>query len=219
MVPMNGRIARLTLLIVSVLFILPTSSLSSMQKEDEQDTTNFYPFSLQLTQDDQKDTSTLFLSGTELNHLIDLIDQMINDIAMGENPHDVMMQFVTKRAAWKYPLLSCMITVLIRLRMIHNPVFIISQGWSYTLNPLRNTTLDLYRLLGIWHYGPGSMVKPSTTVILRHGYGTWEKEVLLGRQVGIVSNFYGLWLHIPKRPPQKSYTFVIGFAYHVIGFD
>lgn len=54
MVPMNGRIARLTLLIVSVLFILPTSSLSSMQKEDEQDTTNSYPLSLQLTQDDKK---------------------------------------------------------------------------------------------------------------------------------------------------------------------
>ena len=219
MVPMNGRIVRLAILIVSMLFIIPTSSLSGMQQGCKQDDINVYPLTLQITQDDQQATSSLFLSEADLNHLTDAIDQMMKDIANGENPHDVMLQLVTKRVAWKYPLLSAMMTVLIRLRMIHNPVFIISQGWSYTLNPLRNTTLDLYRLVGIWQYGPGTMVKPSTTVIMRHGYGTWEKEVLLGRQIGMMSNFYGLWLHIPKSPPQKSYTFVIGFAYHVIGFD
>ena len=171
MVPMNRRILSVAILIFSMLFILPTNSLSGLQKEYEQDAMNVYPLTLQKIQDDQQGTSSLFLTETELNHLIDTIDQMMSDTTRGENPHEIMMQLVTKRGAWKYPLLSAMMNVLIRLRMIHNPVFIISQGWSYTLNPMRNTTLDLYRLLGIWHYGPGCY---ETTYLVFNRVNKWN---------------------------------------------
>jgi hypothetical protein len=209
----------LTLLIVVALVIVPTSSLCGQQGEYDEETNDLYPLIIQMRQGEISDISTLVLSETDLNLLTSAIDQVISDMASEQTVYSPITHPLNRGISWNYPLLSFITTLLIRLRMINNHVFIISQGWSYTLNPLRNTTLDFYRLLGLWHYGSGSMFKQSKTVIIRHGFGTWEKQVLLGAQVGIMDNFYGLWLHIPKRPPQKSYTFLVGLARHAVGID
>jgi hypothetical protein len=216
---MKRRILWLTFLIVVALLVVPTGSLCGQQEEYDGDTNDLYPLMIQMRQGEKSDISTLLLSETDLNLLTSVIDQVISDMASEKTIYSAITHLLNRGISWNYPLLSLITTLLIRLRMINNHVFIISQGWSYTLNPLRNTTLDLYRLLGVWHYGSGFMFKQSKTVIIRHGYGTWEKEVLLGKQAGIMDNFYGLWLHIPKRLPQKSYTFLVGIARHAVGID
>ena len=91
--------------------------------------------------------------------------------------------------------------------MFRNRVFIVSQGWSHKLNLFKNNSADIYKLFNFWHYSNRSDFGiPSGTFFLRHG-----------RLFNTDAKF--LHVYIARPLPEKSYTFFIGTAQHIVGLD
>ena len=118
------------------------------------------------------------------------------------------------------PLLSFILDTISKLRMVRNRVFIISQGWGYTLNPNKTKDIEFHKFLCSWYYAPRSNWNmTSKTLIIRHSRIELEFENLNGRQLGIMNRFRGIHIVIPREFPEKTYHFFLGTAKHVGGMD
>ena len=121
----------------------------------------------------------------------------------------------------RHPVLSFILKPLNSYNMFRNRVFVVSQGWSYKLNPFKNSSAEIYKLFNFWHYTNRSELGiPSGTFILRHGrlFNT-DAKCLFGIQVGMMTRFRGIYIYVARPLPEKSYTFFMGTAYHVVGLD
>ncbi len=118
-----------------------------------------------------------------------------------------------------YPILSLLLGNALDLNILKDRNLVISQGWRYCLNPLKKMETDLMKPLTIWHYTDNSKLfaMPSSTTIVR--FSPFETETYNGNQFGFMLRFKGLYITIPQKLPDQSFTFFIGFAKHVGAFE
>lgn len=163
---------------------------------------------LELTDEDQTSLQQL------LSHLITALE--------GASTVEELEDIITTSSLNKRfsPLLYFIIDTISKLRMVRNRVFIISQGWGYTLNPNKTKDVEFYKALCSWYYAPrSSWNMTSKTLIIRHSRIELEPETLNGRQLGIMNRFRGIHIVIPREFPEKTYHFFLGTAKHVGGID
>ena len=96
---------------------------------------------------------------------------------------------------------------------------VISQGWNYDINFLKNTRLQLKRdLFYFWHYTQASKTgAESKTFIIRANdlITSSAIELYKGKQTGIMLRPFGLYYFQKNTVPMLSYTLFIGFASYV----
>jgi len=135
--------------------------------------------------------------------------------------HDDVMNILNTFLRNRHPALSFILKPLSSYKMFRNRVFIVSQGWGHKLNPFKNSSAEIYKLFNFWHYtNRFEFGISSGTFILRHGrlFDT-DATFLRGIQVGMMTCFKGIYIYVARPLPEKSYTFFMGTAHHVVGLD
>ncbi len=119
----------------------------------------------------------------------------------------------------EYPILSNLVTMLIDTQLLSNRQIVVSEGWNYDLNPFKKTETDVMKPLTVWRYTESSdkLPIPSSTSIIR--FNPMETQTYTGSQLGLLVRFKGIYVHIPQKLPDQSFTFFIGFAKHAGAFE
>ena len=161
------------------------------------------------------------LSEQEFKELEVMLSEVMEKIESATDHYDVMNILNIFLRTSRHPALSFILKPLNSYDMFRNRVFIISQGWGHKLNPFKNSSVEAYKLFNFWHYTNRSEFgMPSGTFILRHGRPfDIDAKYLRGIQVGMMTRFKGIYVYIARPLSEKSYTFFMGTAHHVVGLD
>ena len=118
----------------------------------------------------------------------------------------------------EHPILNWILNFLSLYKLPRSRAYVISQGWSFKINPFKNHNLNIYRPLTVWQYSNrwGYDI-PGKTFILKPS--PFNTEVLHGRQIGMMTHFFGLYIFVSQPCPQKCWTFFMGSARHIGGID
>ena len=163
------------------------------------------------------------LSEQELVELEIILSKLMEELESAINPDDVeniIESALTTEGSFglKHPVLAWILNSLSSYKLPRSRAFVVSHGRSFKINPFKNHKLDTYRPLTLWQYSDKwGFDRPGKTFILR--YSPFNTKILHGRQIGMMTHFFGIYVYVSQPPPQKSYTFFIGSARHIGGID
>ena len=117
------------------------------------------------------------------------------------------------------PLLNKIFESLLDSIIFGNRKLVVSLGCGYNLNPFKDSKTAFNKLFTLWSYTDASnqLAIPSSTEIV--SLSPFEIKTFTGAQIGFMLRFKGFHIRIVKPLPQKSYTFFIGTAQYVGGFE
>jgi len=103
-------------------------------------------------------------------------------------------------------------------RPIRRNAFVMSWGFTNKLLSLGKNKINLLRPITGWYYsGKSNLILNSRTLII-DPY-PFSVKMLTGRQIGLMSDFKGLYIHRSGNIANKAITFFFGFADTIRGFD
>ena len=160
------------------------------------------------------------LSEQEFKELEVMLSEFMEKIQSATDRNDVI-NIINTFFGNKHPVLSFILKPLNIYKMFRNRAFVVSQGWSYKLNPFKDNSVEMYKPFNCWYYSDQSKFEMlSRTFILRHGrLLDMDIECLRGMQIGMMTRFRGIYIYVARPPPEKSYTFFMGTAHHIMGLD
>jgi hypothetical protein len=159
------------------------------------------------------------------NFLPALIEKMASATSL-PSLIDIIQSFIAENG--RHPVLILLLEILIKtidfnfkinqLRPLRKNVFIMSWGFTHKLLSLGKNKINIARPLTGWYYsGRSNVVLNSRTIILDpYPFGI---KMLTGRQIGLMSDFVGLYIHRSGSIGDKAITFFFGFAKVVRGLD
>jgi hypothetical protein len=139
---------------------------------------------------------------------------------------DIIQNFIAENG--RHPVLIVLLQILIKtinfnfkinqLRPLRKNVFIMSWGFTNKFLSLGKNKINIARPLTGWYYsGRSNVVLNSRTIIMDpYPFGI---KMFTGRQLGLMSDFLGLYIHRSGSIADKAITFFFGFAKVVRGFD
>ena len=129
---------------------------------------------------------------------------------------DVLTTFIDSN---DQPLLNKILTSLFNSRILGNNKLVFSLGYGYNLNPFKESKTAVKKPFTFWCYADASnqMLIPSITEVV--SLNPFEVKTFTGAQMGFMLRFRGFQIQIVQPLPQKSYTFFIGTAQYVGGFE
>lgn len=148
-------------------------------------------------------------SATSYSSLIDIIQSFIAE--NGRHPILILLlQILTGSIGLNFK--------LNQLRPVRKKVFIMSWGFTNKFLSLGKNKLNIARPLTGWFYsGRSNFILNSRTIILDpYPFGI---KMFTGRQIGLMSDFLGLYIHRSGSITDKAITFFFGYAKVVRGFD
>jgi hypothetical protein len=171
---------------------------------------------LQLTRED---------IGSMQKFLPDLIEK-VSKATSRTNLVDIVQSFIAENG--RHPFLVFLLNIVIKgidfnykinqLRPLRKNVFIMSWGFTNKFLSLGKNKFNLIRPSTLWFYsGRSNLVLNSRTIIIDpYPFGI---KMLTGRQVGLMSDFKGLYIHRSGSLADKAITMFFGFTSTVRGFD
>ncbi len=148
-------------------------------------------------------------SATSYSSLIDIVQSFIAE--NGRHPVLIMLlQLLTKSIDFNFK--------LNQLRPVRKNVFVVSWGFTNKFLALGKNKINIARPITGWYYsGRSNFVLNSRTIILDpYPFGI---KMFTGRQIGLMSDFVGLYIHRSGSITDKAITIFFGFAKVVRGFD
>jgi hypothetical protein len=105
-----------------------------------------------------------------------------------------------------------------QLRPLRKNAFVMSWGFTNKFLSLGKNKINMLRPITGWYYsGRSNIILNSRTIIL-DPY-PFSIKMLTGRQIGLMSNFIGLYIHRSGLITDKAITFFFGYASIVRGID
>ena len=105
-----------------------------------------------------------------------------------------------------------------QLRPLRKNAFVMSCGFTNKFLSLGKNKINMLRPMTGWYYsGRSNIILNSRTIIL-DPY-PFSIKMLTGRQIGLMSNFIGLYIHRSGPIADKAITFFFGYASIVRGID
>jgi len=105
-----------------------------------------------------------------------------------------------------------------QLRPLRKNAFVMSWGFTNKFLSLGKNKINMLRPITGWYYsGRSNIILNSRTIIL-DPY-PFSIKMLTGRQIGLMSNFIGLYIHRSGPITDKAITFFFGYASIVRGID
>jgi hypothetical protein len=105
-----------------------------------------------------------------------------------------------------------------QLRPVRKTAFIMSLGFTNKILSMGKNKINLAKPFTPWYYtGKSNVVLNSRTIIIDpHPFSV---RMITGRQIGVMSNFIGLYVHMTGSLSDKAKTFFFGVAGTIRGFD
>jgi hypothetical protein len=159
------------------------------------------------------------LSEQEFTYLKTKINELFNNIKLKTDTNDVIDVITSFLDRDENSFLNQILTYLLNSEILNNRKLVFSQGWGRNLNPLKETKTGIVKPITFWRYTDSSsqLAIPSTTGII--SMNPFEIKTLTASQFGIMLNFRGLYVNIIQSISKTSYTFFIGTARHIGGFE
>jgi hypothetical protein len=128
----------------------------------------------------------------------------------------------------RQPILVLILTLIIKainfnfkfnqLRPLRKNAFVMSWGFTNKFLSLGKDKINILRPITGWYYsGKSNFIVNSRTIIL-DPY-PFSIKMLTGRQIGLMGNFVGLYIHRSGNIAAKAITFFFGMAGAVRGID
>jgi hypothetical protein len=128
----------------------------------------------------------------------------------------------------RHPLLVLLLTLIIKvidfqynfnqIRPVRKTAFIMSTGFTNRYLPIGKNKVSLSRPITAWYYsGRSDLVLNSRTTIV--DLYPFSIRSLTGRQIGVMTNFVGVYIHLKGDVTNKAKTFFFGYAGVIRGFD
>ena len=159
-------------------------------------------------------TETMYLSEEEVTELENTIPVLIDKIQTAgswENLLEIIRNFLKNS-----PILNSILGLFTRFRKALYRSIVISSGHGFKFNPFKKTDFSLREKITFWHYSSDKLFKDRTIIITPLAF---KMKILKGRQFGFMRNFFGIYLFIARKLPEKSYTFFIGTAQKARGIE
>jgi len=102
------------------------------------------------------------------------------------------------------------------LKLSRNRGFVISSGHGIDISPLKTISPKIRKKLGFWYYNSNGFNDDKTIIVKPI---TLSLKILTGRQVGIMTGFFGIYLSVSRGFLSNNYKFFMGTAKHINGFD
>ncbi len=128
----------------------------------------------------------------------------------------------------RHPVLVLLLTIVIKvlnfnykfdqLRPVRKTAFIMSMGFTSKFLSLAKNKINIAKPFTSWFYtGRSNVILNSRTIII-DPY-PFSVRALNGRQIGFMTNFIGLYIHLSGSISDKARTFFFGYTGIVRGFD
>jgi hypothetical protein len=128
----------------------------------------------------------------------------------------------------RQPVLVLLLSLLIKgidfnfkigqLRPLRRTAFIMSWGFTNKILAMGKNKLNMVRPFTCWYYsGKSNLLLNSRTIIF--DLHPFSIRTLTGRQIGLMGDFVGLYLHRTNTIGDKAITFFFGHAQAIRGFD
>lgn len=173
--------------------------------------------------------SSLKLSDIEITTMQKFLPSLIDKMATATSHAaliDVIQTFIAENG--RHPVLVALLSFLIKaidfnfkinqLRPLRKNVFIMSWGFTHKLLSLGKNKINIVRPFTLWYYsGRSNLVLNSRTIVLDpYPFGI---KMYTGRQIGLMSDFKGLYIHRSGSIADKALTFFFGYSSVVRGLD
>jgi hypothetical protein len=160
-------------------------------------------------------TENLLLSESDISNLQAAISSLIERIQKAESFESVLA-ILSAEPDPNIPFLGTIIKLLTS-KLTLNRGFVISAGSGYEWNFLKKSQFKIRKSLAFWHYSSSGKGFGGMTLFIKPF--RFKIKLLRGNQIGLMSRFLGLYIYISRNLPEKSYTFFIGTAKRINGWQ
>jgi hypothetical protein len=167
-----------------------------------------------INSDEIIDIKEVILSEEELLKLESYISTLFEKIQSAKSWQN-LKEIINNNPIPNIPILGPILKIFLS-KLSLNRGFVISNGRGYDFNILKRNALKIRKKIAIWHYSSIEGLG-SKTIILKPL--KFNMKVLSGTQFGLMTKFFGIFLHISRNLPEKSHTFFMGTAKHINGIQ
>jgi hypothetical protein len=173
--------------------------------------------------------SPVQLSERDLASLQKVMPTLLEKISKAKSYQEVMTTLQNSLVEYgRMPGLVLILTLIIKaihfnfkinqLRPVRRAAFVLSWGFTNKFIALGKNKINVLRPITWWYYsGKSNFILNSRTIIL-DPY-PFSIKMLTGRQIGLMTNFGGIYIHRDGPIAQKAITFFFGVTGTVRGFD
>jgi hypothetical protein len=159
-------------------------------------------------------TETVTLNEEELIELEVTISSLMDEIESAESWEDVENILLNFKSGGFIGLIIS--NILPMFSLFRTRGYVISSGHFFKLNPFKTNRVKISNMFGFWHYSSGKIFKDRTIMIKPLEF---RLKILSGLQFGFMYKFFGIYLFISRRIPNKSYSFFMGTAKRINGIQ
>ena len=172
---------------------------------------------------------TIKLTVDKLREIEGLLTQLMEKMQSAENFGQLMSIVNSYKMEWgRFPFLNFLLILienflkathnLNQLRPLRRDAFVMGWGFGQKLNPFKENKFKILVPIKMWYYtGRGPLYINSRTLIV-DPY-PFSIKSLTGRQAGYMRNFVGMYIYRHNTLTDKTYSFMIGRAGSIRGFD
>jgi hypothetical protein len=160
-------------------------------------------------------TEEIFLSEEDLAELEYKISQVMDEIPSIKD-WESLRELIEKIFGQDTPLFGNFIELFSKLKLFGNRGFVISSGHGYDFNPLKKISFKIRKRVAFWYYNSNGLSNSKTIILKPFALNI---KTLSGTQFGVMTKFIGIYLFVSRGYLRDSYTFFMGTARHINGFD
>jgi hypothetical protein len=218
---MNNNLFRksLALTIValfSIIYIMPAIAEEPISSEIKSDIIIEYSI---VDLDGSNYIEKITISQNELENIKNKLSNLFEDLQLQKNTEDtvdVLESFLNNN---DYPILSRILSNLFRFDFMGKRKLVVSQGIGPNFNPIKDSKTAVVKPFTTWLYRDSDNILPipSATGVL--SFNPFKIKTYMGPQFGFMLRFRGIYINIGQASNMQSYTFFVGTARHIGGFE
>ena len=216
---MKNIINKSLILIVISLFLTVCFSPAFAQENYEINDKNIdFEYSV-IGSDGLESFQKISITETEFKNLRNEITIIINKLKSQTNDEEIVNILKSYLDVNKYPILSRIFSRLLDFDFIGRRKLVVSQGIGPDFSPLKDSNTALFKPFTSWMYLDSNnlLPMPSGTGVL--SLNPFKIKTFVGPQFGFMLRFRGIYVNIGQPTSMQSYTFFIGTARYVGGFE
>jgi hypothetical protein len=205
---------------IGVVVLFFAISLSHIEASEISQTPENKPILIEfgvINSDEKFTTEVLSITEDDLTELENVVALLMNKI---ESTNDFDWSFLRnlleKIFGEDNSLFGRIFGIYSSLKLTRNRGFVISSGHGIDITPLKTISPKIRKKLGFWYYNSNGFNDDKTIIVKPI---TLSLKTLTGRQIGIMTGFFGIYLSVSRGFLSSSYKFFIGTAKHINGFD
>ena len=200
--------------LLSIIYIMPAIATETIE-ENRDITLEFAKLDI----DKSESVERITISESEFRNIQNKLTELFEDLKLQKNSEDTIGVLKNYINPTDYPILSRILSNLFNFDFIGKRKLVISYGMGLDLYPLKNSKTAIIKPFTTWLYSDSNnlLPVPSGTGIL--SMNPFNIKTYTGPQFGFMYRFRGIYINIDQPTTRQSYTFFIGTARFIGGFE